>query len=185
MARRDIWPYASEHSGHDRLLHARMGALTTDSGAYTSWLEGEIVVVNAAVGDLDYALAGAGGAVDPVGGLHGIAAASSQNLIAMHGEASGAATHDIMVPYFDFYHGQEFVTGNVYNGGDAELDLDGGAVLVGVTADLWVDDAVAAHNHGLDIAGNYFTIIRRLDALGRDSDISGDTTTSVVFRRNV
>jgi hypothetical protein len=36
---------------------------------------------------------------------------------------------------------------------------------------------------GLDVNGDYFTITRKLDALGRDSLISGDTTVKVVFRK--
>ena len=182
MARHDIMPYLSEHGGHRRTVSFQVGGGTTDTGEDTSWRAGNVVRVDAAVGDVNPHV---DGAADPADGTYYIAAADSQGLISLNGGTSGGATHLFEVPCYDLADGQEFVTANVYNNSDTELDLDTG-FQVGDTADLWVDDATATldgHNHGIDINGDFFTITRKLDALGRNSDISGDTTTRITFRR--
>lgn len=187
MAARDIMPFISERGGHNRVIAIRMGGGTTTATEDTSWLEGEVVEIDAAAGDLNASGTGAGGAEDPAGGLHYIAAASSESLINKFQATSGAATHNIMVPVYDLYDGGEFVTRNVYNNSDTNIGPAGDGtmtgVLVGVTCDLWVDDSAAAHDHGLDINGDYFIITRILDANGEDTAVSGGTADKVVFKR--
>ncbi len=183
MAFRDIRPYSSARGDHTRILHFRMGALTTDSAEDTSWLEGNIMLLSNTVGDID---AHIDGTLAPDGGLAYLAAAGSADLILKNGGTSGAATHDIMVPVYDFTQGDEFTTANISAGDDTQLDLDSATVLIGTTADLWVDDSVATmvgHLHGLDNAGDYFVITRKLDANGRNSLITGETTVEIVFKR--
>ena len=186
MAARDIMPFVSEHGGTSRIVSYRMGALTTNDTEDTSWLEGEVLVVNAAVGDIDAEI---DGAADPAGGLHAIAAGSSQGLISVNNGTSGATTHAITVPCYDIYDGGEFVTRNVYNNSDTNIGPNGSGamtgVLVGVTADFWVDDSATAHEHGLDINGDFFVITRILDANNKDTYLSGGTADKVVFKRNI
>lgn len=192
MGFRDIWPFFSEHGGHDRAHGYRMGALTTDDTQDTSWEQGYWLAVDAAVGDINEVV---DGAVDPAGGLHYIAAASSAALIKTNGGTSAAATHDIIVPVFDVYGGAEFWTRNITDTDDTQIGpISGGGsgamtgVLIGVTADGWVDDTTATmigHAHGIDINGDFFVITRLLDVNNRDSWLTGAVVDKIVFRRNV
>jgi hypothetical protein len=178
MAAYDIMPFTAAVSRP--VLTFRMGALTTDGAEDTSWNVGEVLRVEAAVGDINEHT---DGAADPSDGTYYLAAAGSAELILANGGTSGADTHDIYVPVYDMTQGDEFVTANVVSGDDTQLALTVAAgVVVGVTGDLWTDDAAAAHVHNLDIGGNFFVITRRLDALGRDADISGAACTRVVFK---
>lgn len=192
MGFRDIWPFFSEHGGHDRVHSYRMGALVTNDTEDTSWSQGYWLVIDAAVGDINMEV---DGAVDPAGGLHYIAAASSADLITANGGTSGAATHDIYVPVYDVYGGAEFWTRNVTDTNDTQIGpISGGGsgamtgVLVGVTADGWVDDTTATmigHEHGIDINGDFFVITRLLDVNNNDTWLTGAVADKIVFRRNV
>ena len=190
MSFRDFVPYASPHGGNAHTLFYRMGALTTNSVEDTHWLEGEYLIIDPAVGDIDVAVDNSN---DPETGLGGIAAASSEALIAKYGATSGAATFTIGVPVYDIYGGTEFSTQHIFNNSDTDLGPTSGGgdgtltgVFVGVTADIWVDDSTtAAHVHGLDINTNYFTITRLLDAQGHDTFVSGNAVERIVFRRNI
>lgn len=182
MARFDIMPIRSARGSARNVLAFQMGGGVTDSDENTSWRAGNIVRVDAAVGDLN---PHTDGAADPADGTYYIAAADSADIIAINGGTSGADPHPFEAEVFDLTDGTEFVTANVYSGNDTELDLDSG-FQVGDTFDLWVDDVVTTvdgHRHGIDLAGDFFTCVRKLDSLGRNSDISGATTTRVVFRR--
>jgi len=189
MAARDIMPFVSQQGGHTRMLAFQMGAGTTATGEDSAWREGNILLVDAAVGDINPHI---DGTLDPSTGLVYIAAGSSEGLISNAvgprnvTNPTAAQISDIMVPVWAFDVGVEFVTSNVYTASDTELDLDSG-FLIGSTADLWVDDAVTTvdgHNHGLNTAGTGFIITRKLDSQGRDSLVSGAATTRVCFMRN-
>lgn len=187
MAQDDIRPVVDAHGGHKLMRHFRMGALTTDATEDTSWERGEILLLDAAVGDINPAGTGAGGAEDPSGGLHYIAAAGSSELIAHNNGTSGAATHDISVPVYDVNNGGEFKTQNVYSNSDTNLGPGGNGamtgVLIGVTCDFWVDDSATAHIHGIDINGDYFTITRIVDSEGRDTWLTGNDPAWVYFAK--
>lgn len=182
MARFDIMPYRAELGGHVRVQSFQVGGGVTNDTEDTSWRTGNIVRVDAAVGDINPHV---DGTADPSDGTYYIAAADSEAVISINGGTSGATTHAFECSVYDLNDGTEFTTANVYNASDTELDLDTG-FQVGDTADLWVDDATATvdgHNHGLNVAGDWFTITRKLDADGKNSDISGATTTAIVFKR--
>jgi hypothetical protein len=179
MAARDIMPFTAATARP--ALSFRMGALTTDSTEDTSWNIGEVLILDAAVGDINEH---PDGTLAPDGGLAYLAAAGSAELIALAGATSGAATHAIEVPCWDVTGGEEFVCTNVYSGDDTELALTVAAgVIPGITADFWTDDSAAAHKHGLNIAGDYFVITRMLDADNRNFLISGAACVKVVFKR--
>ena len=188
----DIMPFASEHGGHDLLRYFRMGALTTaTSGEDTSWERGYWMLDVVADADMNPIVDGADDpAAEP---FIYVAAASSAGLIQTRGGTSGAATHAIRVPCYDIYSGMEFRTRNVFAAAsDTNVGPIAGAgdgtmtnVVVGATADVWVDDTTATmvgHVHGLDLAGNFFEITRILDTSGEDTFISSGTADWVVFR---
>lgn len=202
MARFDIRPYRSAHGSHTRTLTFQMGAGSTATGEDTAWLEGYIMEVDPAVGDINPAT---NGNVDPKdfatggtgGGAHGgvyIAAGSSQGLMSrqvgpsnVSGITAGQIS-DILVPVWEFLPDVEFITANVFSNSDTLVDLDTG-FQIGDGCDLWVDDStatMAGHNHGLDInTTNTFVITGKLDSLGQSSLVSGNTTTHVLFRIKV
>lgn len=192
MARWDIRPYDLE-SGRHRIRHFLLdptvtGAVDTLAEQDTSHLEGNIVSVDPAVGDI---LVADDGAFDPATGLHLIAAVSSQGMITHNNLADPvAAAGPRMLPCYDVTTGAEFSTSivstNAGAAGDTALDLTA-AVFVGMSADFWVNDTVATaigHRHYIDVNGDFFIITRKLDALGRDSDQSGQACVQVVFKSN-
>ena len=186
----DIRPFASEHGGHDLLRYFRMGTNVTDTGENSSWERGYWMLnIIASAHTLPFT----GNDVDdPAGRDIYVAAASSAGLIQSRGGTSGAATHAIRVPVYDIYSGAEFKTRNVFNNTDTNLGpISGGGdgtmtgVVVGATADIYVDDSTATmvgHVHGIDINGDWFEITRLLDDLGEDTFISGNTVDWIVFR---
>ncbi len=184
MSARDIWPFAPNGDAKGPAVrHFQMGAGTTDSGEDTGFLEGNWMVLDTAVGDINPLVDGADA---PGPGDIFVSAASSRALKAISlvrdGNATGIAR--IMVPCYDVTDGSEFVTRLAYNNNDTELDLDSG-FQIGDTFGCWVDDAVTTlvgHNHGIDLNGSGFIVTRKLDAQGRDSIISGAATTQVVFK---
>jgi len=188
MGRWDIRPYDLE-SGRHRIRHypadpTVSGATGTLAAQDTSFLEGNVLSVAVATQDI---LAAPDGAYDAATGLHLISCVSSQGLITHHNLADPVAADNVMVPVYDPTSGAMFVTGNVFNGADNIVDMDGANCLIGDSCGWWVDDQVATaigHIHGIDTdAAGYFTIIRKLDALGRDSLISGQASVAVVFSR--
>ena len=188
----DIMPFVSEHGGHDKINYFQMGDVTTSTVEDTSWERGywlQYIVGDPGVDAL------VDGTDDPASITNQIvvSAASSAGLIQTRGGTSGAATHAIRVPCYDVYSGMEFRTRNVFaSGSDTNVGPLAGAgdgtmtnVVVGATADVWVDDTTATmvgHVHGLDLAGNFFEITRILDTSGEDTFISSGTADWVVFR---
>jgi hypothetical protein len=167
-----------------------MDAAATNDTEDTSWVEGEVLVVDATVGDIGPET---DGAIDPAGGLHYIAAAGSADLIQQYNATSGSPAN-VRVPVFDFYGGGEFMTQNVTDTDDTQLGPAAGpaggsgamtGVLVGVTADLWCDDSAALHHFSLDINGDFFVITKILDVNNEDILISGGTADKIIFRRNI
>lgn len=193
MAARDIMPALSEHGGHNSVRHFRMGALTTDATEDTSWLEGEVLLLDGAAGDINYGGVGAAGTISAAGGLTFVAAASSAGLIAAAGGTSGAATHNIMVPCYDMADDQQvWVTRNVFDNSDTNIGPAGTGtnltLLVGMLVDLWVDDSsFPGHVWGLDLnAGAHFVVERILNATGQDIGLTGEAVTladKILFRR--
>lgn len=183
MARHDIMPYSSPLGGTTEIVNFSIGIGTSSATEDTSWRAGNIVILDAAVGDVNPAT---DGTLEPGPGLHYLALVDSASIIAHYGLTDPVAAGEFaMVPCVPLTKGQEFTTAFISSGDDTQLGLDTATVLIGATADLWVDDSVATvdgHIHGLDIAGNFFMITRKLDALGRDSLISGAATTKLVFR---
>ena len=175
-------PFSSPLGGHSEIVHFTIGIGTSSTTEDTSWRAGNIVILDNAVGDINPAT---NGTLEPGPGDHYLALADSAAIILMHGLTDPVAAAEFaMVPCIALTQGQEFQTSNVYDNNDTDVDLDTG-FQIGDTADLWVDDVTATldgHSTGLDINGNFFTIVRKLDALGRDSLVSGAATTRVTFR---
>ena len=188
----DIMPFTSEHGGLDRILYFRMGASTTNTGENDSWERGYWMIYNQGAADIDAANTDQEDPASITNPIY-VSAASSAGLIQTRGGTSGAATHAIRVPCYDIYSGMEFRTRNIFaSGSDTNVGPIAGAgdgtmtnVVVGATADVWVDDTTATmvgHVHGLDLAGNFFEITRILDTSGEDTFISSGTADWVVFR---
>lgn len=177
-----------------RVLSFAVGAATSKNTAGTSWKAGEVVVVTAASSDIDVA---PDGTSDPAAGLVFLAAGSSEGMI-VKAKGIGGATGDAdgdLCPVYRFDPGVEFMTRNVFSGSDTNIGPAGSGAMTGVTigadADLWRDNTnpgpVSGNvngDFGLDLAGDFFTITRLLDSMGRDVSVSGGTPYWVVFARD-
>jgi len=182
MARWDVRPFTSPLGGTTEAYSFPIADDTTSAGEDSAWLAGNWCVLNAD-GYLDPFV---DGTADPGPGTKFISLTDSAGIIQMNnlGDPVVAGTQ-ALAPCLPTSTGQEFITANIFSGDDTLISPDTG-VDIGDTADIWVSDAVATlvgHVHGIDIAGNFFTITRKLDALGRDADISGQAATHVVFRQ--
>ena len=194
MASFDIMPAVSEHGGHSRIVGLPVGGSTSLATADTSWQIGEVCTIDEAAGDVNVS---ADGALDPttLTAVLVLAAGSSQGEIIKAAGLAGT-TGDAdgnLAPFYTFEPGVEYQTRNVFNNSDTNIGPGGSGamtgVLVGVTADLWRDNAgtvgtnTANGNFGIDINGNYFTITGIFDALGRPTSVSGGTADHVKFMR--
>ena len=176
MARFDIMPADAALGGHNRVSHIRMGALTTNRTADTSWREGEVMLLNVSAGDIDVIPDG----TENITINHYIAAAASEDLIAYHNGTSGAATHDIMVPCYPLLgpDAGTFITQYVVTGSDTQLtSTQKDAILVGDTVGLWRDNtATGITRNGengrfaVDTGATGLRVLAKLDANGRDCD---------------
>ena len=192
MSQFDIMPRSAAEGGHEKERTYRMGGGTTSGAANTSWQRGEVLILDPAAGDVNTA---PDGASDPTSAANIpiIAAASSAGLIETEGGTSGAASHRIMTPCYDFDSAQAYVTRNVFNGNDTNIGPGGSnamtGVFVGVTCGLWRDNTATGQpdgvngTFGIDIGGSGFKVSRILDSLGRDTATSGQPADLVEFER--
>jgi hypothetical protein len=190
MARYDIRPSDAPHGGHNRVLHFTVGASSTFNTADTSWREGEVLLQDVAAGDINVIADG----VEAVTTNHYIAAASSQATLELAGVASGSATPRVTVPVYPLTgpDAGTFITANVVTGSDTLLtSAQKDAILVGDTVGLWRDNtATGAVNDGengtfaVDTGSTGLKLLRKLDANGRDTDVSGQTCVFFVVGQN-
>lgn len=190
MARFDIMPVTDPLGGHARVATARLGALSTVNTADTSFREGEVLLVDTAVGDVNVIADG----IENITTDHYIAAVSSEGIITFHGFTSGAATHDAVVQMYPLTGADApyFITQYAVTSTDTQLTTaQKDAILVGDTVGLWRDNtATGDTNNGengrfsVNTAGTGLKLVRKLDADFRDADISGAGTVYFVVTSN-
>jgi hypothetical protein len=179
MANLDIMPFTAPRGGHDRMV-------TFERAAAATYNVGNWVLENGA-GVIDEVAAGTEAIVS---NTHFISAEDAEANIARIGDTRyvdppNTARGDSVYPLWD--ENVEFVTRNVYNNSDTNIGPAGDGTTTIAVGDLvqgWVTVAVAGvSDHGLDVnvAGN-LEVTRLLDALGRDTYLSGDAIDKVVFR---
>lgn len=190
MATHDIMPHTSPLGQVNRVVTARMGALTTNRTADTSWRTGEVLIINTAVGDVDVIADG----IEDILTTHYIAAAGSEDLIQANNGTSGAATHNITVPMYPLTgpNAGYFITRFAVTSSDTLLtqaQMD--AILVGDTVGLWRDNVATGvagsgenGRFSVNTAGTGLKLVQKLDTLGRDSDQTGSGTTFFVVTTN-
>jgi hypothetical protein len=188
MGARDIMPLASGQ-GRPRIVSLPVGASTTSGTANTSWLEGEVVEVTAASGDIDVT---PDGAADPHTGLVYIAAASSAGVLQTKTGGTTAGDADgLLCPCYVIGPGVEFVSRNVVSNSDTNIGPAGSgamtSVTIGATCDLWRDNTnpgtVSGDVNGdfsFDINGDGMVITNILDSQNRPIAESGGTADKVV-----
>jgi len=190
MARFDIRPFASPRGGHDMVLHFTTDSTATYLTADSSWREGEVLLQDVAAGDIQVIADG----VEAVTTNHYIAAASSQAVLEAKGVASGTATPGVTVPVYPLTgpNSGYFITRNVVTGSDTQLtSAQKDAILVGDTVGLWRDNTatgVASNGENgtfsVDTGSTGLKLLRKLDAQGRDTDVSGQTCVYFVVGQN-
>lgn len=179
MARFDIMPFTAHQGGHNMVLPFPVGDASTFNTANTSWREGEVLLLDAAAGDINVIADG----IENVLIGHYIAAESSQFALESRGIASAAATPAATVSCYPIV-GREagaFITTNAVTSSDTLLtsaQMD--AILIGDTVGLWRDNtATGVANDGengtfaVNTAGTGLQLLRKLDADGRDVHMVG------------
>jgi hypothetical protein len=178
MATQDIMPFNSPHGGHDRIVTARLGALSTINTTNTSFREGEPLLLDVAAGDVNVIADGDSNVTTN----HYIAAVSSQGVIETHNLTSGAATHDALVQMYPMTGADApyFISQYVVTGAASDVLLTSAqkdAILVGDTLGIHRDNtATGITNNGengrmsFDTNGTGLKLVRKLDANLRDTD---------------
>lgn len=190
MSKRDIRPFDSHQGGHTRVYIYLVGGSSTYNTADTSWREGEVLLVDVAAGDINVIADG----TENVTTNHYIAAESSEGILTMAGVASGTALPRVMTACYPLTgpDAGTFITRNVVTGSDTLLtSAQKDAILVGDTVGLWRDNtATGVVNDGengtfaVDTGATGLKLLRKLDANGRDCDISGQTCVYFVVGTN-
>lgn len=172
------------------IVHFAVGDASTYNTADTSWREGEVLLQNVAAGDIDVIADG----TENITTNHYIAAESSQHVLELRGLASGGATPRAMVACYPLTgpHAGNFITSNVVTGSDTLLtSAQKDAILVGDTVGLWRDNtATGVTNNGengtfaVDTGATGLKLLRKLDAQGRDTVMSGQTCVYFVVGQN-
>ena len=188
MAIHDIMPWTAAEGGHEIIVTAQMEDAATIDTADTSWLQGEVLLLDPTTGNVQVIADG----IENVTAFHYIAAAGSGGLITHNNLVEGATPMNVMVPMYPLLGPSSgfFYTENVVTSSDTQLTAaQKAAIFVGDTVGLWRDNtAVAGGPNGtfsVNTAGTGLQVFKKLDAQGRDSDISGAACLAFVIGSNV
>ena len=188
MSRMDIWPFTNRLNSDAYGFAGASGA--TKNTVSTSWKPGEVGTISGGTFQVS-----AAGTIDPSTGLIYLAKTSSEGAIVKAGglaaTALGAASKP--EPVYAFESGVEFVTRNAFSGSDTNIGPAGSGAMTGVTVgadcDLYravtgtVTGSGVNGDFGIDVAGDWFTITRLLNAQGQDTSEFGGTVNFIVFAR--
>lgn len=172
MATRDVMPLTSSQGGHNRIR-----SFERESSA--TYLVGEWVDLTGSPGVINE-LAGSAPGFDP--DTHFIAAESATVRVDRVGDdryTDGPNVAKLDAVYV-IDKDTEFVTLNAFSGSDSAV-LVSTAVVGGNCGPRVTSGGV----HGVDIGDAGFAIVRLLDANGKDSALSGQTATQLVFTQDV
>lgn len=184
MAKQSIIAFSSPHGGVSRVEPYKIAGSTSYSTAETSWVEGEVVILQLGAGVI-----GAAQAViddgpenhNPI--IHFIAATSSEGEMSMRNIASAAATINALGRFIPVRGEQEFMTRNVHNNADAITVPT--IADVGNTCGWWRDNTTSFGingRFGIDTNGTGLIITRVLDANYDDIGQTGNAGVFAVFK---
>lgn len=186
MARHDIMPFESPHGGHDAIVTASTEDATTRIVTNTSFREGEPLFMTVAAGTMAVA---DDGAIAVTTNFY-IAAVSSEGLLDHYNVADATTPCNITIPMYPLTgpDAGSFVTEYIGTNSDVALTAaERLAIMVGDTVGFRRDN-VATGDVGngengrfmIDTGSTGLKITKKLDAAGRDADISGQAVARYV-----
>jgi len=186
MATHDIMPYESPLGGHDAIVTASTTDAATRIVTNTSFREGEMLLLDVATGCVAVIPDG----IEAVTTNHYIAACSSEGLLELNNIADATTPCNLTVAMYPLTgpNAGSFVTKYICTTTDTQLTAaERLLIMVGDTVGLHRDNTATgvAHNgengrFGINTASTGLKITKKLDALGRDADISGEAVAAFV-----